>query len=1275
MAPGARVSFEANVGQTDPGVLAVGRAADLQFFLTHEGLAFAVTESEDSAAPDSGRPRTLGRANAHRSRTVIRMGLEGAHLDWSRLVLTDELPGRSNYLIGRDPAGWHTDIRRYARLTVKDVYPGIDLQLHGEGGHLVYDFAVHPGADPSAVRLSFEGMKDLRATSGGDLVLATPHGELRHRAPRVWQGKDHERAVSGGYRMKRGGRVGFEVGPYDRGERLVIDPTVIYSTTFGGTTPIGGRARNDILDAAADDAGNAYLTGQTNTLDFSQTVIGSKPVFNGVAFVAKVDPSGALLWATYLGGERHDGGSGIAVDSQGRAYVTGVVTSNSFPVVNAFQDHKDPSYFVANAFISVLDPTGTSLVYSSYLGGSTVGGTYGTDDEGYAIALDPSGKAVVAGYAQSIDFPTSSGAYKERFGPGNVFNSYDAFVAKFDIAKAGRDSLVFSTLLGGTSDDLAFSLAVDSAGNMYLAGQTDKDVPFASQPPLSPDPGEGFLAQLLASGASLGYWTYTLTRDGHVAWDPTGTAYLAGTAPDDGLGGGVYLLTVANGSVQYCRRGLSSGQGLGDIVIDTSVSPGVPYALGFTFLPGETPSYWIGTGGGCLATEIPLEGFDTSLGGGGTVAIAYSVLGRLFVAGQSTGGGILVRVTGLQLDTTPAIQILTSTERWKPQHDDTDNITVDIRGPSDLDLSTVRLEVIPPAGFLGTYTPTTSSVKRVKDTDDRYMFDWTGPWAYTDSSGHSRPMPRGNYSLTVFGKRAGSGTELHNEEPFDRVSLVEVTTVSFEAEGPAPLGNNPGPGRGLRIFAEASQPGGHVSDKVRVTATIDPTIPDPTEKPVKVFFRSFDVDDPSASSAPVDDETQPADNCVEADQGPPQNCPVADDGFLYDPVADPNAQSPANGRVGLAILATVDRATAGLRVATLQGANYRVAASTASAWLDQITVPQGVSAGELLHPAEDLVMSGRATQMLTVWRSLHLQTVRMALPSFPQSALELQAIATCPEPPCIQGNLLVDTDGIPHPDHGDMTNAWAGADVDVTLTTPPGAPRSDKHVVKNSTATTLLALTTLTPHDPDFGYVVWDDEIASLSIWTEPDVALAREVLRDAYIEIDTVAGVAPAFDRNLSDADVAALPMATLSSPEYWTAPVVLAFEGDEQGKDGDPTTERYTFGLTNGPELGQWSREPRVTINSETIRDYSETPLASPPAPVNRVSRDEIMTNTTAHEILHLFGLIHDGDRQTGGLMCGAVYVDANEPNRRKITPVQFRRLREATEARIRRDPRDCR
>jgi hypothetical protein len=207
---------------------------------------------------------------------------------------------------------------------------------------------------------------------------------------------------------------------------------------------------------------------------------------------------------------------------------------------------------------------------------------------------------------------------------------------------------------------------------------------------------------------------------------------------------------------------------------------------------------------------------------------------------------------------------------------------------------------------------------------------------------------------------------------------------------------------------------------------------------------------------------------------------------------------------------------------------------------------------------------------------------------------------------------------------------------------------------------------------------LWDDEVASQSIWNLPDDSLARSILQEAYIRVQTVTGLIPGWKQNLTDADVAGLPTSdpstglpasNPSTATFWTAPVSLAFEGPVN-QDCDPPQEFCWFGLTNGlPLSGPEAWQPKVAIHPETIRDYAATPLDSPPAPTNRVSQNELHANTVAHEVLHLFGLIHDGNRTQGGIMCADLYVDATESNRTKVTPDQMVELRKATQMKIRR------
>jgi hypothetical protein len=217
-----------------------------------------------------------------------------------------------------------------------------------------------------------------------------------------------------------------------------------------------------------DGAGNAYVTGQTVSTDFP-TSNPLQPTNHGNydAFVAALDPTGTtLLYSTYLGGGLNDLGVGIAVDGAGNAYVTGQTLSTDFPTSNPLQP---TNYGINDAFVAALDPTGATLLYSTYLGGSL-------NDEGVGIAVDGAGNAYVTGITASTDFPTSNPLQPTNLG------SYDAFVAAIDRSGA---TLLYSTYLGGGNNDWGNGIAVDGAGNAYVTGVT-YSTDFPTSNPLQP---------------------------------------------------------------------------------------------------------------------------------------------------------------------------------------------------------------------------------------------------------------------------------------------------------------------------------------------------------------------------------------------------------------------------------------------------------------------------------------------------------------------------------------------------------------------------------------------------------------------------------------------------------------------------------------------------------------------------------------------------------------------------------------------------------------------
>jgi len=1327
--------FEPNVGQADPRVqfLAPSRGV----MLTSTGIVLALTEPGESGAGGLGRAgRGMRLKDQELRRTLVRMKFKGGN-PGAQAVAREELPSKSHYFLGNDRQKWRPNVPHYGRVDLVDVFPGVNVALHGSGQEVEYDFLVAPGADPAAVKVEFEGVEGLRIDEAGDLVLRTKAGEIRQRKPQLYQEGEGGRRepVSGAYVLSGKHEVSFKVGARSRARRLVIDPVLKYSTLVG-TSDLG-------YGVAVDGAGNAYITGEALTGAIAGTVLGGvfdrNNPFPRPGYVAKINPQGGLVYFAYLGGNCAEVGFGIAVDGVGNAYVAGVTCSIDFPVVRGFRtqygDGVPSGFHSGNAletgFFAKVSPDGSSLLYSTYLGGSvsTSGYPY-VDDIAFGVAVDGAGNAYVTGQTDSADFPTTPNAL-QRSHPGGP-GGYAAFVTKVNPALSGTDSVVYSTFFGGTIFTSGHGIALDGAGNAYITGNTNSPnlPPPVVSPPTPNGAGivsEAFLAKLNPSGSASLYSTYLGGTGGFdvgtgVTLDPGGNVHVAGitNSSDFPISTLALLPSPTRDTPALFAAKFDSGGsflhstvfgGFGSLVLGGAGAGVAVDAAGDSFITGSNRiQTFTENGTESLVVKLASTGtpvWSERLSGLISKAITLDASGGVYVAGwtpstvnPSCPCGRSAFVARLQDDTTVPLAILNSTTRWKPQRatdpaDPLSPIKIDFKGPSDLDPTTVRLEVTPPAGFFGTYTPTVTAAAKVAGADDQYTFAWNGPWTYTSASGAVLPMPRGNYELVVFGKRQNSDTEIKNETPFDKVSLVEVAAIQLEEARGAPLENNPGPGGGLRIFAEASQPGGNdISDKVKVIATVDPPIPDaPADKPVRVFFRSFDVDDPSASTIPVDDESQPTDNCLEARLGPPQNCPIADDGFLYDPIADPNAMNPMNGRAGIALSASGDLVAAGLRVAMLQGANYRIAASTSSQWVAGLDTVQRTGAGELRHtsgeslldPANGQFRHPQVSDMLTVWRTLHLELDRMDPVGDGVTQERLQYNGSWTRigrtwrsfPPFAAGRVLEDqnaifiTPAVPGQeiDHANP-NDWKGATVDpfafggrecVDSEVPPCY-----RVTRNSNINLTVASGNLNDEADtnDRRYYLRDDELKSLTE-RQHDTSLLRDLLRDVYIEVaEDSPNPTPLipFTQNLASKELELIRGDTISSVGYWSVPVLLAFESDLK-RDYDPTDERAfpTDNTERGPVAGETSHgdQPVSAIFTESIRDFLQTGTGCKKP---TISLEEYYRSNTAHEALHALTLDDEGT-ELGGLMCASVKNYVNQPGRNQITTNQKLQLRTVT------------
>ena len=448
---------------------------------------------------------------------VLRMKLRNANAS-AKVAGVDEQAGKSNYFVGNDPAKWQANIPNYAKVKFEGIYKGIDLVYYGNQRQLEYDFIVAPGTDPHRIAFTVSGAKRIRQTAQGDLIFKMCPGidkeEIRWHKPVVYQEKNGAREeIAAHYTITDKNHIGFELAKYDASKPLYIDP-LIYSTYLGGSE--GAYA------VAVDSAGNAYITGATFSTDL-QTVNPLQPTLGGFgaenAFVSKFNAAGsALVYSTYLGGSLVDEGLAIAVDSAGNAYITGVTHSGNFPTTpTAFQRSLGGR---SNPFVTKINPTGSALVYSTYLGGNG-------DDSGNGIAVDSLGNAYIIGFTDSANFPTMN-ALQPVYGGGD-----DAFVSKINPTGS---ALVYSTFLGGSGTDNGHGIALDSADNAYVTGLT-ASTNFPTMNPLQPSnagSSNAFVSKINPAGSALVYSTYLGGSGGDyglgVAVDGADSAYITGVA-------------------------------------------------------------------------------------------------------------------------------------------------------------------------------------------------------------------------------------------------------------------------------------------------------------------------------------------------------------------------------------------------------------------------------------------------------------------------------------------------------------------------------------------------------------------------------------------------------------------------------------------------------------------------------------------------------------------------------------------------------------------------
>ena len=694
------LSFEANVGQTSPDVKFLSRGRGYTLFLTDSQATLKLTSQQTADAEAQTAILSLKLLKA-------RPRLEGQEL----------LEGKVNYLIGKDQKKWHSNISTYRKIVYRNAWSGIDMIWHGTQNELEYDFVVSPGADPSKIRFALKGAQNLHIDQGGNLVAKTSAGEFVQKAPTIYQETaEGRRMIAGNFVLKGTDEIGFEISEYDPVKPLVIDPVLAYSTYFGGA------ASDEALGVAVDTAGQAYVVGRTFAdLSFPIDNAVQATAKGTVAFVAKLNATGSnFLYSTFLGndsefnapetGNCHIGNNvvicgteahAVAVGTGGEAIVTGAVINenndSTFPVTeNAFQNKGvgcvggcEHEVRIIDAFVTMLKPDGSGLIYSTFFGGSAImldPGSIRGADIGKSVAVDSANRIYVAGFTASNDLPTKNAFQWLNHSSGD---GTDAFVAVFDPRQTrGNNTLLYSSYLGGNRDDQGLGIAVDNARNAYVVGSSASDnlktkSPSSLAPLQDSFQGggfDGFVAKIgtTSSGeSSLTYLTYfggdINDRVESIAVDSAQRAYITGasnSSPDrfplknafdsNQTNGEAFIAKVnADGTALfYCSfLGGANGntsedgeEGLG-IAIDTG---GNAYVTGRTtanttfpvgpvapvFSGANAGTAFIAKIGATVSTTTPAKLLYSTTFGGRTAraeAIALDLKGNVYLAGTSAG--------------------------------------------------------------------------------------------------------------------------------------------------------------------------------------------------------------------------------------------------------------------------------------------------------------------------------------------------------------------------------------------------------------------------------------------------------------------------------------------------------------------------------------------------------------------------------------------------------------------------------------------------------------
>ena len=552
----AQLNFVENKGQWEKGIQYKSEFSNGAFFIEENGFMVLLHHSDDLnqiAAIAHGTQQS--KLNINEKKTLrshaYRVSFIGAEKNCT-LLPEKKMNTYNNYFLGNDQSKWAGNCRIYQGVTYKNIYPQIDLRYYSLGDQLKYDFILNPGADPSAIKIEYTGAEKL-LIKNNELLISTSAGELKESSPYSYQINDNgiKQSIQCDF-VLNGNTILFKLDKYNPHKKLIIDPTLIFSTFTGSTSDNWGYTATPGPDgtffAGGISFGNGYpvSTGAFQTTFANGVYEGSlKP--HDISIMKFSSNGDNRLYATYIGGRFNEQPHSMIVDANGNLIVAGRSSSSDYPTTIPLIGSGGNNDIVITKF----NATGTALIGSVRIGGTGNDGVnirskyespdgadrlrqnYG-DDARSEVILDNENNIILASCTQSANFPTRGNALN----PNNAFGGglQDGLVLKFN---ANLSAYLFGSFFGGTGDDGCFSSSIDPiTNNLYVAGGTTSSNLPGNQPGVlySSYRGgitDGFVLQMRLDGTGTMKSTYIGTNGMDIVYglkfDKYGYPYVMGT--------------------------------------------------------------------------------------------------------------------------------------------------------------------------------------------------------------------------------------------------------------------------------------------------------------------------------------------------------------------------------------------------------------------------------------------------------------------------------------------------------------------------------------------------------------------------------------------------------------------------------------------------------------------------------------------------------------------------------------------------------------------------